>query len=116
MLRKPGVRGRRAFLDFQPVSCRLASSWLSLEDGSDHVLCWVEMRRGMNAPDDTPSSLLKCPDDNPAPLLPPASPGARGEPPAARGLRPGGAGASGARVAAITLSAQLPPPTARLKY
>ena len=47
MLQKPGVRGRRAFLDFQPVSYRLASSWLSLEDGSDHVLCWVEMRGGM---------------------------------------------------------------------
>ena len=49
MLQKPGVVGRvqRAFLDFQPVSCRLASSWLSLEDSSDHVLCWVEMRRGM---------------------------------------------------------------------
>lgn len=50
MLQKPGVvvgGVRRAFLDFQPVSCRLASSWLSLEDGSDHVLCWVEMRRGI---------------------------------------------------------------------
>ena len=47
MLQKPGVRGRRAFLDFQPVSYRLASSWLSLEDGSDHVLFWVEMRGGM---------------------------------------------------------------------
>ena len=51
MLQKPGVGGgavQRAFLDFQPVSCRLASLWLSPEDGTDHVLCWVEMRRGMN--------------------------------------------------------------------